>query len=62
MSHRSQKKCIFFQFYDEITQKCFQGAFDRQHLGTMNNKESGRFAQHGYGKHVDRAMLFIFLT
>lgn len=60
MSHRSQKKCIFFQFYDEITERRYQGAFDRQHLGTMNNRESGRFAQHGYGKRVDRAMLFIF--
>lgn len=55
----ARKNAFSFNFMMK-SQKSVPGAFDRQHLGTMNSKESGRYAQHGYGKRVDRAMLFIF--
>lgn len=63
VSQRSQKNAFSLNFIMKSqTESSHPGAFDRQPLGTMNNKGSGRFAQHGYGKHVDRAMLFFFLT
>lgn len=61
VSQRSHKNAFSFNFMMKSqTERSYPGAFDRQHLGTMNNKGSGRFAQHGYEKHVDRALLFIF--
>lgn len=61
VSQRSQKNALSFNFMMKSqTERSYPGAFDRQHLGTRNNKGSGRFAQHGHGKRVDRAMLFVF--
>lgn len=61
VSQKKQKNAPSFNFMMKLqTERSYPGAFDRQHLDTMNNKGSGRFAQHGYGKRVDRAMLFNF--
>lgn len=65
VSQRSQQNAFSFNFMmkpqNEMKNRMkHPGAYDRQHLGTMNNKGSGRFTQHGYGKRVDRAMFFNF--
>lgn len=61
VSQRRQKNTFSFNFMMKSqTERSCPGAYDRQHLGTMNNKGSGRFAHLGYGKRVDRAMLLIF--